>query len=133
MKESFPKVKSALLVHVQSMFEEMEQTAALRHQESFALLEDAFENATDVDELRVAFEQWHSDHSEDLELEQDVDEMWDAAIGGLMDEEFGEDDDIAPIKRKTTASDDEDEFDGEDDDDEDDEIEDDYSDGPKDY
>lgn len=129
MKDSFSKVKSALLDHVHSVFEEMEQTAALRHQESFALLEDSFENATDVDELRVAFEQWHSDHAEDLELEQDVDEMWDSAIGGLMDEEF--DDDIAPVKRKT-ATDEEDEFDA-DEEDEDDDAEDDYSDGPKDY
>lgn len=130
MKDSFPKVKSALLDHVHSVFEEMEQTAALRHQESFALLEDSFESATDVDELRVAFEQWHSDHAEDLELEQDVDEMWDAAIGGLMDEEFGEDD-VGPMKRKS-AVDDEDEFDA-DEDDEDEDVDDDYSDGPKDY
>lgn len=123
MKDSFQKVKSSLLEHVHSVFDEMEQSAALRHQESFALLEDAFENATDVDELRVAFEQWHSDHSEDLELEQDVDEMWEAALGGLMDEEF--DDDVVPaVKRVKTDNDDEEPYDDEDDEDEEDIVDD---------
>lgn len=116
MHDTFNKVKSVLLEHVESVFKEMEETAALRHQESFALLEDAFESATDVDELRVAFEQWHSDHSEDLELEQDVDEMWDAALGGLMDDEFAEE----PVtKRRKTDNDDEDEFDDDEDEEED--------------
>ena len=114
MHDTFHKVKGALLEHVESVFKEMEETAALRHQESFALLEDAFESATDVDELRVAFEHWHSDHNEDLELEQDVDEMWDTAMGGLMDEEFIEE---PTVKRKKTDNDDEDEF-GDDEDEE---------------
>lgn len=111
MNDTFPKIKNALLSYVTSTFEEMEESAALRHQERFALLEDSFESATDVDELRVAFEQWHSDHSEDLELEEDVDEMWEAAIGGLLDEEF---DDDTEIKRKKTDNDDVDDFDDED-------------------
>ncbi len=108
MNDSFSQVKHALLGYVQSSFEEMEESAALRHQERFALLEDAFENATDVDELRVAFEQWHSDHNEDLELEQDVDEMWDGAIGGLLDEELESDTEM--LTKKTKAIED-DEFD----------------------
>lgn len=121
MQDPFQKVKSALLGHVESVFEEMEQSAALRHQESFALLEDAFESATDVDELRVAFEQWHSDHSEDLELEQNVDEMWDAAIGGLLDDEFS-DDVVAPSKRRKTDNDEDDEFEDEDEEEEDTDV-----------
>lgn len=120
MKDVFNKVKRALLDHVHATFEEMEQSAALRHQERFALLEDSFESATDVDELRVAFEHWHSDHSEDLELEQDVDEMWDAAMGGLLDEELDEDDIV--VKKRKTDNDDEDEFADEDDEEEDEEI-----------
>lgn len=116
MTDTFPKVKNALLSYVNSTFEEMEESAALRHQERFALLEDAFESATDVDELRVAFEQWHSDHSEDLELEQDVDEMWDGALGGLLDEELDDED---GLKIKKTDNDDIDEFDDDEDEEED--------------
>ncbi len=115
MNDSFPKVKQALLGYVQSSFEEMEESAALRHQERFALLEDAFENATDVDELRVAFEQWHSDHNEDLELEQDVDEMWEGAIGGLLDEELDEEPEI--LRKKVQSADDDLEEEEENDDD----------------
>lgn len=127
MNDTFNKVKNALLSYVQSTFEEMEESAALRHQERFALLEDSFESATDVDELRVAFEHWHSDHSEDLELEQDVDEMWDGALGGLLDEEMDEDDSF--LKGKKASDEDEEEedenseYDMEDEEDEDDDKE----------
>lgn len=87
MENDFHKVKKAVLGHVETIFEEMEESAALMHQEKFALLEDAFENATDVDELRVAFEQWYSDHSEDLELDSEPDELWDVALGNLDEDE----------------------------------------------
>ena len=57
-EEKFDKTKDTVLGHIQSLFEEMEQEMAVSHQEKYALLEDAFENASDEDELRVAFEQW---------------------------------------------------------------------------
>ena len=41
-------MKSAVLSHVQSLFDEMEKEMALSHQEKYALLEDALENATDL-------------------------------------------------------------------------------------
>ena len=132
MNDTFNKVKNALLSYVQSTFEEMEESAALRHQERFALLEDSFESATDVDELRVAFEHWHSDHSEDLELEQDVDEMWDGALGGLLDEEMDDDESLIKGKKSVDEDDEDDldeensEYDMEDEEDEDDEEDENY-------
>ncbi|MBP9695040.1 MAG: hypothetical protein KBD73_01370 [Candidatus Magasanikbacteria bacterium] len=80
-------VKEAVLAHIQALFEEMEEEMAMSHQEKYALLEDAFENATDVDELRVAFEQWYADHSDEVEFEHEVDELWDHAVGGAEDKE----------------------------------------------
>lgn len=79
----YEDVRDAVLSHVQSLFEEMEQEMAVSHQEKYALLEDAFENATDADEVRVAFEQWYADHAEELEFDQDADEMWDHAVGSV--------------------------------------------------
>lgn len=80
MEEKFSRVKRAVLTHVRGIFDEIEAELARSHEEKYALLEDALENASDVDELRVAFEQWFSDHSEDLELEYEFEEMWDAAV-----------------------------------------------------
>ena len=88
MSHSFSKVKNAVLAHVQSLFEEMEESMAMSHQEKYALLEDVCENATDKDELRVALEQWYAEHGEDSQMEKDVDEIWDEALGIL--EEAGE-------------------------------------------
>ena len=68
-------MKSAVLSHVQSLFDEMEKEMALSHQEKYALLEDALENATDEHELRVAFDQWHAEHAEDLGFEDDEDDL----------------------------------------------------------
>ncbi len=95
MANEFRKVKKAVLAHVQTLFEEMEESMAMSHQEKYALLEDACENATDKDELRVALEQWYAEHSEDLQLDRDIDEIWEGAIG-LMEEESEEngDDDL---------------------------------------
>ncbi len=87
MANEFRKVKKAVLAHVQSIFEEMEESMAMSHQEKYALLEDACENATDKDELRVALEQWYAEHGEELELDRDIDEIWDGAIGLIEDEE----------------------------------------------
>lgn len=93
MSNQFRKVKTAVLGHVQSLFEEMEESMAMSHQEKYALLEDACENATDKDELRVALEQWYAEHGEELELDRDVDEIWSEAIGLLEDEDTDLDDD----------------------------------------
>jgi len=46
-----------------------------------ALLEDALDSSSDTDELKVAFDQWFNDHSEDLDLEYNLEELWDAAMG----------------------------------------------------
>ncbi len=76
-------VKQAVLAHVESLFQEMEEEMAMSHQEKYALLEDAFENASDTDELRVAFEQWYADHAEEVNFEHEADELWEQAIGGV--------------------------------------------------
>lgn len=93
-EEHFDQMKSTVLENVQAMFEEIEETMAMKHQEKYSLLEDAFENATDVSELRIAFEQWHMEHAEDLEIESEIDEMWDAAIASIEEgeDEFDYDD-----------------------------------------
>lgn len=99
-EDQFHKMKYAVLSHIQQTFEEMEESMAMQHQEKYALLEDAFENANDVDELRIAFEQWHRDHSEDLQMEQDVDELWDGALAVAEDDEDEDDDDDEGDKDK---------------------------------
>lgn len=86
-EDQFQFTKSAVLGHVQSTFEEIEESMAMVHQEKLSLLEDAFENANDVDELRIAFEQWHRDHAHDIELEEAVDDLWDAALALAEEEE----------------------------------------------
>ena len=82
-QHSYEEIKDAVLTHIQALFQEMENEVAISHQEKYALLEDAFENATDVDELRVAFEQWYGEHAEEVEFEHEVDELWDHAVGRL--------------------------------------------------
>jgi hypothetical protein len=79
-EKTYEEVKESVLAHMQGLFEEMEEDMAMSHQEKYALLEDMFENASDADELRVAFEQWYVDHAEDLGLEHDADELWDQAL-----------------------------------------------------
>ncbi len=81
----YDNVKEAVLGHIQALFQEMEQEMAMSHQEKYALLEDAFENATDVDELRVAFEQWYTDHSDELDFEHEVEELWGQAVGQMSE------------------------------------------------
>ena len=78
----YDATKQAVLAHIDSLFQEMEEEMALSHQEKYALLEDAFENASDVDELRVAFEQWYADHADDIDFEHEADELWEHAVGG---------------------------------------------------
>lgn len=74
------EIKNLVLAHVKNMFEEMEQELALSHQEKYALLEDAFENAADNNELRIAFEQWYADHANEIQFEHEVDELWEQAV-----------------------------------------------------
>ncbi len=94
-EEKFDKTKDTVLGHIQSLFEEMEQEMAVSHQEKYALLEDAFENASDEDELRVAFEQWFSEHSNELCLDYgDADELWAEAMGEDIGTKDGDEDKI---------------------------------------
>ncbi len=102
MVHEFPKVKNAVLAHVQSIFDEMEESMAMSHQEKYALLEDACDNATDKDELRVALEQWYAEHGEDLELDRDVNDIWQEALGLIEDQDADDledekDDDVIGI------------------------------------
>jgi len=107
--DHFLNAKQRVLAHVQGIFSEIEQELAVSHQEKYALLEDAFENATDPGELRVAFAQWYSDHADDVGFEHEEHELWDHAL--TKDEDEDEEYDGAS-------------FTGEDEDDEDDEEED---------
>jgi len=77
--------EEAVLSHIQNLFDEMEESMAMSHQEKYTLLEDVFENASDTDELRVAFDQWYADHADDLGLEYDADELWDQSLSGGID------------------------------------------------
>jgi len=82
LEERYQEIKEAVLAHIQTLFEELEEDMAMSHQEKYALLEDAFENASDEGELRVAFEQWHADHAEDMGLQYKPGELWEQALGG---------------------------------------------------
>lgn len=84
-EQQYESVKSAILEYVQGLFSEMEQEMAISHQEKYALLEDALGNATDVGELKVAFEQWYAEHSANLEFEHEVDDMWSQAVAALLE------------------------------------------------
>lgn len=83
----YDTIKTAILDHVRETFEEIEDGLARSHEEKYALLEDALENASDVDELKVAFEQWFADHAEELQLEYELDEMWAHAVARVEDVE----------------------------------------------
>lgn len=76
----YHSVKNAVLSHIQAMFQELEEEMAMSHQGKYTLLEDAFENAADIDELRVAFDQWYADQLEELNLEHDVTDLWNQAL-----------------------------------------------------
>jgi hypothetical protein len=85
MEYEFNEAKNAVLDHLSELFEEIENELLMSHQEKYALLEDMLENASDVDELKVAFYQWYADHAEDLEMEEDAEDIWDQALAGLED------------------------------------------------
>ena len=78
-------IRDALLDHVQSIFEEMEEEMAMSHQEKYALLEDSLENATDIDELKVAFQQWYSDHSPEVEFDIEMEDIWQQAVAVMVE------------------------------------------------
>lgn len=115
MSHEFEKARTDVLSHVETLLEEIEHEIALSHQEKFALLEDSFTNASDIDELRVAFDQWYSEHAEDIGFEHTSDEMWDHALGGEHSSFLADDDD--DIVLDDEEGDDEDEQESEDDDD----------------
>ena len=79
-EDYYDVVKQALLDHIREIFEEMEEALVRSHEEKYAMLEDVLENASDVDELRVAFCQWHHDHSDDLDFEYELGELWANAL-----------------------------------------------------
>lgn len=80
-EKNHEEIKSAVLGYIQNLFEEMEKEIAMSHQEKYALLEDAFENAVEPAELKIAFERWYADHADDVNFEQEADELWEQAIG----------------------------------------------------
>ncbi|OGH78416.1 MAG: hypothetical protein A2469_03575 [Candidatus Magasanikbacteria bacterium RIFOXYC2_FULL_40_16] len=82
-EKNHEEVKNSVLEFVKALFEELEEEMAMSHQEKYALLEDAFENAADVSELKIAFEQWYADHSEELDFEHEAEELWDQAISQM--------------------------------------------------
>jgi len=84
-EEQYEKTKDTVLSHIQALFDELEQDMAMSHQEKYTLLEDAFESASDEDELKVAFERWYADHADDLRLDYEANELWDQAMGGGID------------------------------------------------
>jgi len=84
-EERHVALKQALLDHMREMFQEIEADLARSHEERYAMLEDMLENASDLDELRVAFEQWYADHAEELELEYEFPEVWDQAVDRLQE------------------------------------------------
>lgn len=109
MHDHFENIKEAVLDHIANLFEEIEQETVVSHQEKYALLEDAFEQASDADELRVAFDQWYSEHADDIGFDHDADELWDHAVG--VGEEILDDDEdekkIEPDHKDETEEDDE--------------------------
>ena len=86
-EHTFEDAKSAILEHIQEVFEEMEQEMALSHQEKYAMLEDLLHSATEPDELKLAYIQWYTDHQEEIEFEQGVNELWKQAMLRLDEEE----------------------------------------------
>lgn len=81
-EDKFDSIKISLLDQVRELFEEIEEGVARSNEEKYALLEDSLDDAADIDELRVALEQWYNDHGSEIDLGYEVDELWDAAVNG---------------------------------------------------
>ena len=81
-EENHYEMKKNILGYVERIFREMEENIAMSHQEKYALLEDSFEVASDVSELKIAFEQWYNDHLEEVDFEHDMNELWEQASLG---------------------------------------------------
>ncbi len=90
MELDYDDAKTAVLEHIQQLFHEIEEEAVVSHQEKYTLLEDSFENATDTDELKVAFEQWYHNHADDVDFEHEIEELWTNALLRLEEEEDDE-------------------------------------------
>ncbi len=114
MSDPFEKAKTDVLSHVESLLDEIEQEIALSHQEKYALLEDAFGGASDVDELRVAFDQWYIEHAEDIGFDHNADELWDQALGGEHSFFDSSEEDIEAFDDDEDEEDDDDELEVED-------------------
>lgn len=80
-EDQYDIVKNALLNHIREVFEEIEEEIARYHEEKYAMLEDLLNNASDVEELQVAFGQWYNTHSEDLDFEYELEDLWQNALG----------------------------------------------------
>ena len=113
-ENNYEKIKTAVLSHIESLFDEMEKEMALSHQEKYALLEDALENATDEHELRVAFDQWHAEHAEDLGFEDDAGGLWLQALGekgadygGFKADDKDDDEEVGAVEVNFEEEDDE--------------------------
>ncbi len=86
-EELFEETKELVLAHIQLLFKQMEEDMVISHQEKYTLLEDSLEQASDASELRVAFDQWYSDHAEDINFEHEADDIWDHATNGDDDDD----------------------------------------------
>ena len=85
--EIFEETKGLVLAHIQQLFKQMEEDMVISHQGKYNLLEDSLEQASDTSELRVAFDQWYGDHSEEIEFEHPADDLWDHAVNGDDDDD----------------------------------------------
>lgn len=103
--DHYKELKTALLEYIQSLLKEIEEEMMVSHQEKYALLEDALENATDQDELKVAFEQWYNEHAADLSWDYDANELWSQATGDdsvLADSYDKDDEEDEELEEKKT-------------------------------
>ncbi len=80
---SYHEIKQALLDHIREIFDEIEEELARSHDEKYVLLEDMLENANDISELKVAFEQWFMDHAVDLDWEYEIEDIWNNVLDRL--------------------------------------------------
>lgn len=73
-------LQQAILDYLRTRFDEIEDDLAVSYQEKYAHLEDVISQAVDKEELKVAFERWYLEHQEDLEILEDIDDLWEQAL-----------------------------------------------------
>jgi hypothetical protein len=83
MDEKFELIKQALLEYMREYFDEMERAYSKTLQSKLALLEDSLQDATELSELKVAFEQWYFEHERGIDFEHDVMALWELAISRI--------------------------------------------------